>query len=329
MKARALCLALLSVGSLFGRAAAAAPGGVGLTLSDCPGLDEHALREHLQLELVTLQLEHADATLRVRCEAGAATIELERAQSGLYAIQVRVELRDTARAARERLLALAATELLAQAERARPSEGPRQAAPLPRASTAPTTAAARDVEARSAPQGARHRPVELFVAGSVALDGSPKTALWGGSLGTLIGLGRSWSLLFDTRFERGALQTQVASVRWSVLSGFAGPAARLEIASLQLAAGVGLRAGWLALDATAQAPHDGFSLTAPWAGLAVPVRLSMQLAGGVVPFFGLEAGYVLLPVRGNVSHGNASTDAPLVQQRGPWFSGSAGLGVAL
>jgi hypothetical protein len=322
VKRCALAAAALAIAS-HARPALAAAGSVGLTLSDCAGLDERALRELLELELVTLQLEHVDAGLLVRCDHGRANIELSGAQ-GRYPVQVRVELRDTAKAARERLVALAATELLAQAERARVSdEGAmrqvesRQAAPEDD-----------QRETEQAAPGRRPRPVELFVAGSLALDGTPKTTLWGGSLGTLIGLGQRWSLLFDTRFERGAADLAKATVRWSVLSGFAGPAFHVEAASLHVATGLGLRAGWLAFDASAASPYEPRSLTAPWAGVALPLRLSTALAGRVVPFVGLELGYVLLPVQGNVELGPSSTTV-LVEQRGPWFSSSAGLGVAL
>lgn len=328
MKSRALCPALLTALGSHVTSAVAASGGVGLSLADCPGLDERALREHLQLELVTLQLEHADARLAVHCAAGSAHIELSDEQ-GPYPVRVRVELGDTAKAARERLVALAATELLAQAERAQQSD--RIAGDAGRARAAPTSPErAADTGPSAPPTAARkHRPVELFAAGSVALDGAPKTTLYGASLGTLIGLGRHWSLLFDTRFERGSGDVPEASVRWSVLSGFAGPMFHVDAGGVRLSAGVGLRAGWLALDASARAPREGLSLTAPWAGAALPLRLSSELGAGVVPFVGVEGGYVLLPVRGNVVDKSTGSGAPLVEQRGPWLSASAGLGVAL
>jgi hypothetical protein len=113
-----------------------------------------------------------------------------------------------------------------------------------------------------------------------------------------------------------------------VLSGFAGPTFHVDAGSLRLAAGLGVRAGWLALDASATAPDEGLSLTAPWAGAALPLRLSTELGGSVVPFVGLEMGHVFLPVRGNVEAG-PSSEAVLLEQRGLWFSGCAGLGVAL
>jgi hypothetical protein len=71
-------------------------------------------------------------------------------------------------------------------------------------------------------------------------------------------------------------------------------------------------------------PYEGLSFTAPWAGVAVPVRVAFDLGGFVLPFVGGEAGYVLAPVRGKVTDGGV-----LVEQRGPWLSGSVGVAVAL
>jgi hypothetical protein len=323
----AVWLAVLT--ACLGYVRAAAGAGVSLSLADCPGLDEQVLREHLELELVTLRLEHAEASLQVRCADGSANIALT-GQQGSYPIQVRVELRDTAKAARERLVALAATELLAQAERAlsgvagHSRAGEAAPSPLPRAGDAPDSTAST--------RAPKHRPVELFVAGSVALVGTPTTTLYGGSLGTLLGLSRYWALLFDTRFDRGAAELTSASVRWSVLSGFAGPTFQVEASNLRIAAGLGLRAGWLALDASASTPYEGLSLTAPWAGGALPLRLSTELAGLLVPFVSVEAGYVLVPVKGNIErriNGGSAWDGALVEQRGAWFCGSVGVGVRL
>jgi hypothetical protein len=55
------------------------------------------------------------------------------------------------------------------------------------------------------------------------------------------------------------------------------------------------------------------------------------LGGFVAPFLGVEAGYVALPVRGQVDDATGSPDARrvLVEQRGAWLSGSVGLAVAL
>lgn len=295
-----------------------------LELHHCVSLSENALREHLELELATLELSQVAAELAIRCQADAVTIALTRKSGSRFPVEVRVDLRDTARAARERLIALAATELLAQAERARAALAAQRERPVETAAVSIAQPVQARERASATPEQGGRRPSELFVAGSVSLDGAPKTPLWGGSLGALLGLGRHWALLLDTRFERGQTRGQLATVRWSSLSGFAGPSVRTEVGVLRAMCGFGLRAGWLALSADARAPHEGRSLTAPWAGLALPVRLAAELVAGVVPFLGAEAGYVLLPVRGNVSDGSS-----LTEHRGPWLAGTVGVAVRL
>lgn len=297
---------------------------VALELRDCDALSESALREHLELELSTLGLSQVEARLVLRCEPSSVAIELYRSTGARYAVAVRVELGDTAKPARERLVALAATELMAQAERAHAAvpSGAARPAPPPHAA-APTDAGPAALEV--APAKTKPRPrIELFVAGHAALDGVPRAALWGGSLGTRWGLTRTWSVLVDTRFERGEASVSLADVRWTVLSGFAGAAANTRAGAFGLAAGLGVRAGWLALDANARAPNEGEGFTAPWAGVATPLRLAFEAGGFVLPFIGGEVGYVLAPVRGRVRQGEV-----LVEQRGPWFSGSVGVAVVL
>ena len=297
---------------------------VALELHDCDALSENALREHLELELSTLGLSQVEARLVLRCEPSSVAIELFQSAGTRYAVAVRVELSDTARPARERLVALAATELMAQADRAHAPQ-PSSAAPAAQPSHTLAPAEAAPADRDLAPAKTKLRPrIELFVAGHTALAGAPRAALWGGSLGTRWGLTRSWSVLLDTRFERGEVSVSLAEVRWTALSGFAGAAVNTQAGALGLTGGMGVRAGWLALDASAQAPYEGVGFTAPWAGVAAPLRVAFETGGFVLPFVGGEVGYVLLPVRGQLRYGEA-----LLEQRGAWFSGSVGVAVVL
>ncbi len=310
------------LGLLLAAHASGAESRVGLELGACPTLSESALREHLDLELATLALSDANARLVLRCEQSLVAIELFRASGISYPVQVRVELRDTAKPARERLVALAATELVAQAERAQSSEAAEMSA-LPAERAEPSAVAHAEPAAGLTARERRPR-IELFVAGSAALDGSPPAALLGGSLGTRWGVTQTWSVLLDTRLERGEQSVQLADVRWTLLSGFAGAGANASVGPLRLSAGLGLRAGWLALAASVRLPNEGQSFTAPWAGVAVPLRMAFDVGGFVSPFVGGEAGYVLAPVRGEVSDGSV-----LVEQRGSWLCGNVGVAVAL
>ena len=322
---RGLQLGWVSLLASLSAPATAAQSHVGLELRACNALSESALREHLELELSTLALSQADARLVLRCDDSTVAIELYRASGASYPVQARVELRDTAKPARERLVALAASELIAQAERARLSQPARPAQRPVASEPAPESGGARHPSERSRP--ARQSRVELFLAGNAALQGRPRAALWGGMLGTRWSLTQRWSVLFDTSFGRGRQSLVLADVRWTLLSGFVGAGANVDTGPLRLSAGMGVRAGWLAVAASARPPNEGRSFTAPWAGVAVPARLAFDLGGVVSPFVGVEAGYVALPVRGQVDSGNVRS--VLVEQRGLWLSGSLGVTVAL
>lgn len=319
----AIRLALCVSFGLTALPARAAEGGhVRLELHACTDLSESALREHLDLELSTLGLSKVEARLLLACEPASVSIELYRDTGERYPVQARVALGDTAKPARARLVALAASELVAQAERARESERS-QPPPAPRNGSA-ALVDPQPVPVAPAATSPRHRAIELFVAGNVALVGVPRATLWGGSLGARWGVTRAWSVLVDTRFERGEERLGLADVRWTLLSGFVGAGAGTFVGPMLLSGGFGVRAGWLALSASASVPNEGLGFTAPWAGVAVPLRVAFEMGGFVSPFFGCEGGYVLAPVRGKVDDGSV-----LMEQRGAWLAGSVGVAVTL
>lgn len=319
MKSPVCALVAGSVLILAGRADATSQ--VELSLADCPALSEQVLREHLDLELTTLGLARAGAELLLRCEQTSVVIALGLESGERYPVEVRVELRDTARTARERLVALAASELLSQAERGR---GGRAANVAPAARAGPMPARHPSTDTADTRERSVRPRSEVSVAANAGIGGRPGATLWGASLGSRFGLARAWSVLLDLRFERGVTNAPLADVRWSVLSGFAGAASQGELGPLRLSLGLGIRAGWLSLAADAREPDEGRNLTAPWAGLAAPGRLALDWGGAVVPFVGAEVGYVTLPVHGNIDDGTA-----LAEQRGAWLAASIGLTVPL
>jgi hypothetical protein len=294
-----------------------------VVLDGCDALSQDSLEEHLALELRTLGLSQVEARVLIHCADSRVAIEIEQA-SGRYPVAAQVELSSTAKSARERLVALSASELLAQAERehegAAPKPQPKPPPPPPPVVTSPRAAPPRDQSAGPA----RVSHLELFAAATGSVVGSPQVRLFGGTLGTRIGFGRRWSVLLDTRFERGNSALRLADVRWSVLSGFVGTGIGGKLGALDVFGGAGVRAGWLSLAASATAPDQGLSLTAPWAGISVPARLAFDVGGFARPFLGGEAGWVFLPVRGKVDDGSV-----LVSQRGVWISGTVGLSVQL
>lgn len=324
MRRNRIALGVALSASLSANAARAA-GPVDLQLEACTELSESALREHLAIELATLGLDAQATHLALRCEQGAVAIQLYLADGRLYPIASRVALADTARGARERLVALAASELTAQAAREEREQREQNEARKPRPSLrvvappAPTNDAVAPERSTSS-----HRAVELSLGGSGASTGRPSTWLWGGVLGARFGTGRGGSVVVDVELQRGSERLPLAEVRWTKLGAFAGGALGTELGPLRLSAGLGVRAGWLTLAASADSPNTGQSLTAPWAGPALPVRVALSTGASVLPFVAGEVGYVALPVRGVVSDGRS-----LVEQRGFWLGGSVGLAVQL
>jgi hypothetical protein len=289
-----------------------------VTLEGCDAFSLEALRKHLSLELSTLGLSGALPKITLTCSGSAVLIAVGAEPGHDYPSPSRVELADTAPGARERLVALAATELLAQVER-------RPAPTVPQPSKPPAPLPERKTGAGTEARGhAGPRRFELSVAGTTATFGSPRAMLWGAALGSRIPFGARWSLWLDGRFERGENALSLAEVRWSSGSAFVGLGGTVRAGPLQLSSGLGARAGWLSLSATAAAPNRGQSLTAPWMGVALPLCAAIALEGAVEPFVGAEAGYVTLPVRGMVSDG-----ASLVEHRGAWLSASLGMALRL
>lgn len=304
--------------------ARAAGDSVELSLVGCADISESALREHLAIELKTLGLESVVARFSLRCEGDTASIELRDRLGARYPIASRVELRETARGARERLLALAASELLAQVERAEHEAARERASTAPAPEPSPPPAPARDAAPATAKQKAARRHVELSLAGTGMTSGQPHALLWGGVLGARWGVRRGWSVVLDTQLARGRESLPLTDVRWTTLCGFAGGALGTELGPLRVSAALGVRAGWLTLAAEANAPNTGQSMTAPWAGAALPLRVAFDTGAALSPFVAAEAGYVTLPVRGRIKDGPL-----LVEQRGPWLGGSVGLAVEL
>jgi len=285
--------------------------GAELHLRDCDTLSQASLREQLELELATLSLTEVEARLLLRCEGTKVLVELYRADASQAPALTTVELGDMERGARERLLALSLSELVAQAEK--PRQPP---ALLPNAAPAPALQKRRGVPARSR--------VALEVAATAAKHGRPSAGLWGGALGARFGFSPQWGIGLESRVERGSVGVPRGTLRWSLLTGFVGLLVRTELGSCEASVGLGVRAGSLTWTVTADAPLAGRSLTAVWGGVALPLRVALNVGGKVQPFVGAELGYVSFPVRGNVSDGSV-----LVTERGLWLGASAGLALPL
>jgi hypothetical protein len=313
---RAACCSFLFVSGW----ARAQPPRLAIEVEGCAALAEPRLRELVELELATLQIAPGASALHVRCDADSALIRLRRDSGAWFPIEVRVELGQTEASARSRLVALAATELLAGAARS----GAGESAPPVRApvSLAPSSVYERERERESRRRPASHDFVVVHGTATFAVMGDPATTLAGGSLGAALRLNHRWSLLVDAGYAGGVTSASPAAVRWSSWSAFAGPLATFRAGPFLLGAALGLRGGRLSLRANATQPDEGRSLVAPWLGVAVPLRVEAELVGSLRGLLSAEAGYVLSPVAGNDDAGSA-----IASHRGAW--GTLGAGAAL
>jgi len=311
LNARCLALATLVIAST-GLASAS------VELRHCDGLDGSALESLLALELHTLGLPPGEVAIVVTCAGALATIRLAHAASRTSAAEVRVDLSRTAPQARARLVALAASELVARTERA-----PQRHQPATTAAGATPTSARGEAPARANEDSTLIRP--LLLAGvSVERAGKPATALAGVLLGTQLTLMRGVSLPFEARYAEGSTQTSVAGVDWQLFTASAGLALDLGAEPVSLTIGPSLRAGWVTLEASATPPNQGRRLTGPWLAATAGARGWLRLSSAWRGFAGLEGGCLMAPVRGTLDR-----QATLVEAGGCYFGGSLGLGYAL
>ena len=317
---------------------AAGPSGVALVQKDCPELDEHALRELVELELRTLSVTDSHVRVEIACSNDVAVVSLTDADGSSYPIASRVDFSKAGAGARERLIAIAATELVAQAERAARSnaaekekeerkerEQERERQRIRAASVAAAGPGHAEPSPKDAAPGAKGHDeesrIELSLLAVGTVTGTPTTFLGGGALGLRVGIVGPWAAVFDVRFDGGATDTVPARVVWTMLGGSAAFLFEQHLGVAHLGVGAGVRAAHLTLDASAPAPDSGRALSGAWLGPILPVRARFLLLPPVALVVMLEGGYVTLPVRGVVEGGE-----PIVLADGPWIS--LGVGVA-
>ncbi len=294
---------------------------VELVLSGCEGLDEAETRKLLDMELATLGVTApADTTIEVACTADDARIRLLHAGQQLLPIEVHVQMAVTEEGARPRLIALAASELAAQAAR-RATEPPPAAAEKPAAKSPPPAGR----EASKAPPPDRHLALAPFIAARLRRTGDPATSLVGGSTGLEVGIAPQVSLGFEARAERGSTELSTAKVEWKAFTVAALVYVGAAWGPLDCAIGAGAEVGRLELDAEALVANArGQALSGPWGGPLVSLRLRTPNTRGVFVRTSAEAGLVTLPVRGSLDGAGVLVDAS-----GVWLAGSLGIGISL
>lgn len=317
---------------------AVGPSGVALVQKDCPELDEHALRELFELELRTLSVTDSRVRVEIACSNDVAVVSLTDAEGSPYPIASRVDFSKAGAGARERLIALAATELVAQAEHASRSNAAEKAERTEREqeqererqrAQAAATAAAEPGRAEPSPKDAapaanghdEEPRTELSLLAVGTVTGTPTTFLGGGALGVRVRIVGPWAAVFDVRLDGGATDTVPARVVWTMLGGSAAFLFEQRLGVAHLGVGAGVRVAHLTLDASAPVPDSGRTVSGVWLGPILPVRARFLLAPPIALLVTLEGGYVTLPVRGVVEGGE-----PIVEADGPFIS--LGVGVA-
>jgi hypothetical protein len=284
-------------------------------LRGCRDVEETALRSLLAIELSTLKIAPQGLELRVTCRGTSATMELL-AEDGSPAQGLDVELDIVAAGARTRLVALTASELIAKFQsRAQPAEEkPKQPTVKPSPLMPPDHQASSVEDKR-----ATSKRVELSASFSWRRGGTPGTSLLGGALGGEYFMNPASSLALELRAEHGRTRTPLSSIDWTPLT--AGVAVLVGGGSgpLHLRAGPGVRAGLLLLDAHADSPNQGRSLSRAWVSAVLRAQVSLDLSPRFAFLAGFDAGYVAWPVHGEVQGG-----VPLVDANGAWLGGTLG-----
>ena len=312
----ALCCAVLCLGLSAPRARAEELPAV--QLGECADVDASELQRLLTIELRTLGADPSDLEgLELACAEGHVQIRARSRAHGTLTADLALE--PAGKEALTRLLALRISELVATPE---PAAAP---APPPAKPTPPLPSPA---PAPSAPERERRSPEASASGGSAEVSyvtrrmGTPATWLHGASLGYGLSVWRALVLHGDLSMSFGRADVQVAQLAVRDLSLALGLAWRVRTRFVDTRLGPGFRAAWAWLDARqVAAGHEGQSLAAPWAGPFVSAQAAFHGRARVRALVGVEAGYVLVPVKGLLD--GAST---LFALDGPWLLAQAGVG---
>lgn len=285
------------------RAAEAGPP-LALTLAGCERFDEARLRELVSIEMGTIAARGAaprgaSADVRVACAGERATIALAPAE-GVRATQSELDLSAAAPATRERLLALAITEVVAQGW----TPPPPPVAPPP-----PAVIVAQPAPAPAPPV------FGVFAGTSARLMASPATWLAGLDVGVARAV-TSWAgVVLDARAEAGEGDTALANVGvgWRQLTVTGAVALGVTRARWAAHLAPGWSVGYAWLTGRPDAPSSGAGVGGTWSGPSLTLRARHNL--GQRAFVGLEvaSGYVTRRLVGL-----ADGEQPIFEVRGAW-----------
>jgi hypothetical protein len=307
----ALAAALLLSSSAAARAVEQTPP-LALALTGCERYDEARLRELVSIEMGTIAARGAapagaTADVRVACAGDGATIALAPG-AGVRATQSQLDLSAAEPATRERLLALAITEVVAQGWAAPPAPAP----------VAPPPAA---VVAQPAP-AVEPASFGVFAGTSARLMASPATWLAGVDVGVARAVSRWAAVVLDARGEAGEGDTAIARVGWRQLTVTGALALGVTRSRWAAHLAPGWSVGWAWLTGRPEAPAAGAGVSGAWSGPSLTLRARRDVGQRAFVALELASGYVTRRLVGLVND-----ERPIFEVRGAWAL--AGLAVGL
>jgi hypothetical protein len=250
---------------------------VQLSIPDCADASGAQIAQLVALELASrenLRLDASGAGLRasLRCSGDSAVINV-RDPLRAEPLVLEMQLAQTRREARPRLLALAIAELIATSR----LEHAPQAAP---------------------PAEPPEPALSAWLAAGLSRSYEPQ--LWSGALAA--GAAHSFgliSLAAELGFDWTSNRTSAAEVRARALSLAVAPSLRVLRGELEWSVGLGLRAGYVWLQGSPRLPgFSGGSVSGAFVSPLVETAVQYHLTRRFALRASIELGYVVLPVRG-------------------------------
>ena len=296
---------------------------VAVAVLDCPTLDDIEIRRIVRLELSAAPPDDGRATtdatfVTIQCRESIISIQVLDPTTGKWSSR-EFDVRRTAVEGRNRLVALAAVELVSS------SWSELQANPAPSIVSLGASASSEQVEAAREAVGRRLSPLDhqLSVTPLVMTFLAPAFPLWGGS----VELANVPTDLFGWSVEVAGVHgttgvtlgdATVNLISTSVSAMFLMNADRLSVAT---SAGPRLGFGWI--HGSPDAQESGTDLTATWSGLCGKITLGYTLTRMLGVHTRFEAGYTLRSIEGQV---NNNTE---VRVSGLWLAGGLGIDLLL
>ena len=320
---------------LAGTAIAESAPRIQLDITRCPHLSERNVKRILRAELAAEVVARSDAdvtSVGIHCE-GTAVKMLIRDPVSRKRVQRNIDLLEASPTSRDRLVALAASELVIASWSELEINPTLEVEPAEPPPPPGSREAARTVVRDRMPREAEPRPStsvrgsaldsRLLALGSVRGFWDYPGALYGGG----VRFGRehfgvvSWAV--DGLVEQGRVRRPEGSYHISTTTLGGTVAFYSRWRALTARAGAGLRVGTSTCESRVAGATGSASTVAPWGWPLGFVSTSLGLGAGLLLELDVEGGYVVLPISSGTTQ---MTDGAF---RGAWLSAQLGLGFGL